>query len=152
LFEELGLDPRSRVPELKNTLGAELLKVHISYGPVVQQLLKKFNRPGKPLIIKGLAHITGGGFVDNIPRVLPMNCDVIIRKGTWPVLPIFTLIGEKGAVPEDEMYQVFNMGIGMTVFTPAAKADAVMDAIKASKLKAWTIGEVTRGRGDVLVQ
>jgi phosphoribosylformylglycinamidine cyclo-ligase len=152
LFEELNLDPRSRVPELKNTLGAELLKVHISYGPVVQQLLKKFNRPGKPLIIKGLAHITGGGFVDNIPRVLPTNCNVVIRKGTWPVLPIFTLIGEKGAVPEDEMYQVFNMGIGMTIFTPAVNASAVLSTIKASKLKAWTIGEVTRGRGEVLVQ
>jgi phosphoribosylformylglycinamidine cyclo-ligase len=152
LFEELNLDPRSRVPELKNSLGAELLNVHISYGPVVQQLLKKFNRPGKPLVIKGLAHITGGGFVDNIPRVLPTKCNVVIRKGTWPVLPIFTLIGEKGAVPEDEMYQVFNMGIGMTIFTPAAHAAAIMATIKAAKLKSWVIGEVTRGKGEVLVQ
>jgi len=152
LFEELDLDPRSRVPELKNTLGAELLKVHISYGPVVQALLKTYNRPGKPLAVKGLAHITGGGFVDNIPRVLPTNCNVVIRKGTWPVLPIFTLIGDKGAVPEDEMYQVFNMGIGMTVVVAAEKADAVLATIKAHKLKAWTIGEVTRGKGEVLVQ
>ena len=140
------------MPELKNSLGAELLNVHISYGPVVQQLLKKFNRPGKPLVIKGLAHITGGGFVDNIPRVLPTKCNVVIRKGTWPVLPIFTLIGEKGAVPEDEMYQVFNMGIGMTIFTPAANAAAVMATIKAAKLKSWVIAEVTRGKGEVLVQ
>ena len=152
LFEELDLDPRSRVPELKNTLGAELLKVHLSYGPVVQELLRKFNRPGQPLVIKGLAHITGGGFVDNIPRVLPTKCNVVIRKGTWPVLPIFSLIGEKGAVPEDEMYQVFNMGIGMTMFAPADKADAVLKTIKTSKLNAWVIGEVTRGRGEVLVQ
>ena len=152
LFEELNLDPRSRVPRLKNSLGAELLNVHVSYGPVVQQLLKKFNRPGKPLVIKGLAHITGGGFVDNIPRVLPTKCNVVIRKGTWPVLPIFTLIGEKGAVPEDEMYQVFNMGIGMTIFTPAANAAAVMATIKTAKLKSWVIGEVTRGKGEVLVQ
>ena len=152
LFEELNLDPRSRVPRLKNSLGAELLNVHVSYGPVVQQLLKKFNRPGKPLVIKGLAHITGGGFVDNIPRVLPTKCNVVIRKGTWPVLPIFTLIGEKGAVPEDEMYQVFNMGIGMTIFTPAANAAAVMATIKAARLKSWVIGEVTRGKGEVLVQ
>lgn len=151
LFEELALDPRSRVPELKNTLGAELLKVHISYGPVVQELIKRFNPSGKPVVIKGLAHITGGGFVDNIPRVLPTNCDVVIRKGTWPVLPIFTLIGQKGAVPEDEMYQVFNMGIGMTIFTSAEKADAVLRAIEP-RHKAWVIGEVTRGKGDVLVQ
>ena len=152
LFEELDLDPRSRVPQLKNSLGAELLKVHISYGPLVQDLLKRYNRPGKPLAVKGLAHITGGGFVDNIPRVLPTNCNVVIRKGTWPVLPIFTLIGEKGAVPEDEMYQVFNMGIGMTAFVAADKADAVLATIKTHKLKAWPIGQVTRGKGEVLVQ
>ncbi|HEX7860787.1 MAG TPA: phosphoribosylformylglycinamidine cyclo-ligase [Verrucomicrobiae bacterium] len=152
LFEELDLDPRSRVPGLKNSLGAELLKVHISYGPLVQALLKKFNKAGKPLVVKGLAHITGGGFVDNIPRVLPTNCNVVIRKGTWPMLPIFSLIGEKGAVPEDEMYQVFNMGIGMVLFVPAANADAVIKTITTSKLKSWVIGEVTRGKGDVLVQ
>jgi phosphoribosylformylglycinamidine cyclo-ligase len=151
LFEELDLDARSRVPELKNTLGAELLKVHISYGRMVQELLKKYNRPGKPLVVKGFAHITGGGFVDNIPRVLPENCNVLIRKGTWPVLPIFKLIQEKGAVPEEEMYQVFNMGIGMTVFTPAEKAERVLRTIK-TKHRAWVIGEVTRGKGEVLVQ
>jgi len=151
LFEELGLDPRGRAPGLKNTLGAELLKVHISYGPLVQELLKKFNRPGKALVVKGLAHITGGGFVDNIPRVLPENCDVIIRKGTWPVLPIFKLLAEKGSVPEDELYQVFNMGIGMTVFVPKDKAAEVLKAIKGHKLKAWEIGEVIRGKGEVQV-
>ena len=152
LFEELDLDPRSRVPQLKNSLGAELLKVHISYGPLVQDLLKRYNRPGKPLAVKGLAHITGGGFVDNIPRVLPTNCNVVIRKGTWPVLPIFTLIGEKGAVPEDEMYQVFNMGIGMTAFVAAEKAEAIRATIKTHKLKAWPIGQVTRGKGEVLLE
>src|SRR6185503_18444196 len=89
LFDDLKLDPKTRLPELKNTIGAELLKVHISYGPLVQKLLPRFNRPGKPLVIKGLAHITGGGFIDNIPRVLPSKCDALIRKGTWPVLPIF---------------------------------------------------------------
>src|SRR5688572_5296750 len=129
LFEELDLDPRSRVPGLKNSLGAELLKVHVSYGPLVQELLTKFNRPGKKLVVKGLAHITGGGFVDNIPRVLPKNCDVVIRKGTWPVLPIFKLIADRGTVPEEELYQVFNMGIGMTVFTARDSASAILKAI-----------------------
>jgi phosphoribosylformylglycinamidine cyclo-ligase len=152
LFEELGLDPHSRVPELKNTLGAELLKVHLSYGPVVQDLIKKYNRPGQPLAIKGLAHITGGGFIDNIPRVLPANCDVLIHKGAWPILSIFTLLAEKGAVPEAEMYQVFNMGIGMTIFAARDKSDAILQTIKARKLKAWPIGEVTRGKGQVQIQ
>jgi phosphoribosylformylglycinamidine cyclo-ligase len=149
LFDDLGLDPKARIPGLKNSLGAELLKVHVSYGPLVQQLLKKFNRPGAPLTIKGLAHITGGGFVDNIPRVLPKNCDASIRLGSWPVLPLFTFLQEKGKVPEAEMYQVFNMGIGMTVFSDAAKVKAVLKAIAASGLSAWEIGTVTRGAGDV---
>jgi phosphoribosylformylglycinamidine cyclo-ligase len=152
LFDDLKLDPKNRLPELKNTVGAELLKVHISYGPLVQQLLKRFNRPGKRLVIKGLAHITGGGFVDNIPRVLPSNCDAAIRKGTWPVLPIFELLAKRGNVPEAELYQVFNMGIGMTVFVPADKSRAVLESITASGLKAWEIGSVVKGTGEARVQ
>ena len=110
--------------------------MHVSYGPLIQKLLKKFNADGVPAssppksragdafpAIKGLAHITGGGFVDNIPRVLPKNCDVVIRKGTWDVLPIFQLIQARGGVPEAELYQVFNMGIGMVVIVAADKAD-----------------------------
>jgi phosphoribosylformylglycinamidine cyclo-ligase len=150
LFDDLQLDPQTRLPELKNSIGAELLKVHISYGPLVQQLLK-FNRPGKPLVIKGLAHITGGGFVDNIPRVLPENCDAVIRKGTWPVLPIFELLAKGGSVPEKELYQVFNMGIGMTVFVPQENSRAVREAIHRSGLKAWEIGFITKGTGEARV-
>ncbi len=152
LFDDLKLDPKTRLPELKNTLGAELLKVHISYGPLLQQLLKRFNRPGKPLVIKGLAHITGGGFVDNIPRVLPANCDAVIRKGSWTVLPIFELLARRGHVPEAELYQVFNMGIGMTVFVPADKSRTVLQAIFASGLKAWEIGSVQKGAGEARVE
>jgi phosphoribosylformylglycinamidine cyclo-ligase len=145
-FDQMGLKPASRVPELRNTLGAELLKVHVSYGPLIQKLLKKFNaRP----TIRGIAHITGGGFVDNIPRVLPKTCDVLIRKGTWDVLPIFQLIQAKGGVPDEELYQVFNMGIGMVVIVAADKADEVLRNIRAQKHKAWLIGEVTKGRGVV---
>ena len=124
------------MPELRNTIGDELLKVHVSYGPLVQKLLKKFNvgqasrlsgsapasaegQAGRLPTIKALAHITGGGFVDNIPRVLPEDCDVVIRKGTWDMLPIFKLIQAKGGVPEAELYQVFNMGIGMVVIVAA---------------------------------
>jgi phosphoribosylformylglycinamidine cyclo-ligase len=152
-FEQMKLKPTSRVAELGNTIGDELLKVHVSYGPLVQQLLKKFNKgPAKAEVIKGLAHITGGGFVDNIPRVLPKNSDVVIRKGSWEMLPIFRIIQEKGRVPEEELYQVFNMGIGMTVIVAAAKANAVLQAIKAAKQKAWIIGEVVKGSGEARVE
>ncbi len=149
-FDQMKLRPRSRVAELSNTIGDELLKVHVSYGPLVQKLLKKFN-PGTAdnarIGIKGLAHITGGGFVDNLPRVLPKNCDVIIRKGTWEPLPIFEMIRTRGGVPEAELYQVFNMGIGMTLIVAAGKADAILKFIRAQKQPAWLIGEVQRGRG-----
>jgi phosphoribosylformylglycinamidine cyclo-ligase len=158
-FEQLKLKPRSRVPELKNTIGAELLKVHISYGPLVQKLLKRFN---SQLSIKAFAHVTGGGFVDNIPRVLPKTCDVVIRKGSWDMLPIFKMIEAKSDVPDAELYQVFNMGIGMVAIVSAAKVDAILKLIRACALrsaatedgqkhKAWLIGEVVKGKGETRV-
>ena len=141
---------------LKNTIGAELLKVHISYGPFVQALIKRFNSKrstfnSQPSRWRAFAHITGGGFVDNIPRVLPKNCDVIIRKGSWDMPPIFKMIEAKGGVPDAELYQVFNMGIGMVAIVSADKADAVLKFIRAQKHKAWLIGEVVKGRGKARV-
>jgi phosphoribosylformylglycinamidine cyclo-ligase len=182
-FKQMRLKPRSYLPELRNTIGDELLRVHVSYGLLIQSLLKRFNvgqasrlsktsklqrrasglsrrqaagptpkdrRDACPTI-KALAHITGGGFVDNIPRVLPKDCDVLIRKGTWEVLPIFELIRAKGGVPEDELYQVFNMGIGMVVVVAADQADPVIRFIRAQNHNAWLIGQVTKGRGAVRV-
>jgi phosphoribosylformylglycinamidine cyclo-ligase len=151
LFEQLKLKPTSHMAELGNTLGDELLKVHISYGPLVQALLKRFNKSMAAnrlsSIVKAFAHITGGGFVDNIPRALPKNCDVIIRKGAWEMLPIFQIIQAKGGVTEGELYQVFNMGIGMISIVAADSANAVMNFIRARKHLAWIIGEVTKGTG-----
>ena len=148
-FEQMGLTPASYVPELRNTIGRELLKVHVSYGPLVQKLLKKFNPgPASRRAIRALAHITGGGFVDNIPRVLPRNCDVVIRKNAWEVPPIFQLIQAKGDVPEAELYQVFNMGIGMVVIVAADRADEVVRYIRGQKQTTWPIGQVVNGKGE----
>jgi phosphoribosylformylglycinamidine cyclo-ligase len=181
-FEQLKLKPTSRIRGLKGTIGAELLKVHVSYGPLVQKLIKRFNRrdelhesqtskfqksgaritrPSENMV-KAFAHITGGGLVDNIPRVLPKNLDVVIRKGSWDMLPIFQIIAKKGGVPDAELYQVFNMGVGMVAIVSADKADAILKFIRASTLrsavtedgqkhKAWFIGEVVRGRGKAQV-
>jgi phosphoribosylformylglycinamidine cyclo-ligase len=146
-FEQLGYKPSSKVPGLKKSIGEELLAEHISYGPLVQKLLKKFNLVGKPNSVKAFAHITGGGFVDNIPRVLPKLLDCVIKKGSWDMLPIFQIIEQKSGVPDDELYQVFNMGIGMVGIVSADKADAVLKFIKSQKHKAWIIGEVVKGKG-----
>ena len=143
-FDEMGLQLSSHLPELKNTIGNELLKEHVSYGPLVQKLLKHYN--GKTSEIRAFAHITGGGFVDNIPRVLPETCDAIIAKGSWNMLPIFKLIQDRGGVPDEELYQVFNMGIGMIAIVSARKANHVVKFIRAKKHDAWIIGEITKGR------
>ncbi|MCX8156703.1 MAG: phosphoribosylformylglycinamidine cyclo-ligase [Verrucomicrobiae bacterium] len=145
-FDQMRLKPTSYVQELRNTIGEELLKVHLSYGPLVQALLKHFNRPGQPRALKALAHITGGGFVDNLPRVLPPSCDAVIRKGTWDILPIFRLLAEAGRVPDEEMYQVFNMGVGMVAIVAAQKADAVLRFLHRRQQRAWLIGEIVKGR------
>jgi len=151
-FEQLGYKPTSKVPGLRGTVGEELLKEHVSYGPLVQKLVKKFNLKGNPDVVKSFAHITGGGFVDNIPRVLPKSLDVVIKKGSWDMLPIFQIIAEKSGVPDEELYQVFNMGIGMVAIVSAEKAAAVLKFIKAQKHKAWIIGEVVKGKGEARVE
>lgn len=147
LFDQLKFKLLTRVAELGCTVGEEMLKTHVSYGPLVQGLLKKFNRVGKPDTVKALAHITGGGFVDNIPRVLPARCDVVIRKGSWDMLAIFRLLEARGGVDEAELYQVFNMGVGMVALVAADQAESALQHIRAAKHDAWIIGEVIKGTG-----
>jgi phosphoribosylformylglycinamidine cyclo-ligase len=151
LFDQLKLKISSRVNGLEGSLGEELLKVHVSYGPLVQALLTRFNRPGKPHGIHALAHITGGGFVDNLPRTLPKRLDAVIRAGSWDVLPIFQLLRDRGGVDTEELYQVFNMGIGMTVVAAADQSDALLRAIRKAGFKAWAIGEIVPGKGECRV-
>jgi phosphoribosylformylglycinamidine cyclo-ligase len=168
-FERMKLKPDSYVSALGDTIGGELLRVHRSYGPLVQKLLGKFNpvrtpnafgaaprgsrKTGVPRsAIKALAHITGGGFVDNVPRVLPKTCDVVIHKGSWEMLPIFRLLLDKGGIPEDELYHVFNMGIGMTMIVATERADDILRFLRAQKQNAWRIGEVRKGTGTARVQ
>lgn len=166
-FEQKKLRPKSRLPGLSTTIGDELLKVHVSYGRVVQELLKRFNAPANggrrrgasprtrravpPTLVRALAHITGGGFIDNIPRVLPANCDVIIQKGSWDMLPVFQWLRDHSGVDEGELYQVFNMGIGMVAIVAAEIADEAKRLIQRAGHEAWIIGEVCRGEGGVQI-
>ncbi len=145
-FDRLRLRPRQRMAELGCGIGEELLKVHRSYGPLVQSLLRRFAGRAAASPVKAFAHITGGGFVDNIPRVLPAGCRVVIRKGSWEMPPVFPFLQKAGGVAEAEMYHVFNMGIGMVAMVAADRADAVLRHVRAQGHSAWAIGEVTRRR------
>jgi phosphoribosylformylglycinamidine cyclo-ligase len=152
LFDQLKLKPSSRLAELEGTVGEELLKIHVSYGRVVRRLIARFNARGRGAVLKGLAHITGGGFVDNLPRVLPKTCNALVRLGSWPVPPIFQIIARGGKVDRAEMHQVFNMGIGMVCIVESEHAQRVLRAIQASGPRAWVIGEIVPGKGQVTLR
>ena len=139
LFKKMCLTINSRLPGSKMTLGEELLRVHKNYQP----LLKKVPSG----MIKGLAHITGGGLIDNIPRILPSNCDAIIETKSWQVSRIFQILQQNGNVDPAEMYQVFNMGIGMVVVVAQQHADGA-----ASVLRAKRIGHIERGSGKTVLR
>jgi len=137
-FEEAGYDPAAYLDQLGETVGETLLKSHVSYLRDLNEWLDT----GK---IKGLAHITGGGLLENIPRILPDGTGVEISKGSWPVLPVFDLMQQMGSIEEPEMFRTFNMGIGMVLI--CAPADAM--PIKASLDACYEIGRVTTGDRSV---
>ncbi|HEX8297442.1 MAG TPA: phosphoribosylformylglycinamidine cyclo-ligase [Chthoniobacteraceae bacterium] len=136
LFDQMKLGPDSRLPGVAKSLGEELLRVHRNYQPLLATL--------PPRMVKGLAHITGGGLVDNLPRILAQNLDAVIETKSWKVPAIYAQIEKGGGVDRAEMYQVFNMGIGMTVVVSAAESAA---ALKLTKGR--LIGRVERGSGVV---
>lgn len=142
LLERARMRLNRRVPELGETLGDALLAPHRCYWPVVQPLLKKG-------WLKGMAHITGGGLTDNLPRILPCNCATEIRLGVWPVPPIFDLIARSGNVPLDDMLRTFNMGIGYVLVVSENDLRTVAAALAEMKEKFWMLGRVVRGRPGV---
>jgi phosphoribosylformylglycinamidine cyclo-ligase len=144
-FKELRWKVGRRVDELGCTLGEELLKPTRIYARAVAALLAAY--PYKH-IIKGIAHITGGGLVENVPRILPKGCSAKIEKGAWEVPPIFRMIKKLGRVTEDEMYRVFNMGIGMVIIVPEYNASRVVRRLKSAGCASSIIGEVRRGRQE----
>lgn len=139
-FEIGGYTADSYLDELGSTVGDALLATHASFLRPIEGLLDKD-------IIKGLVHITGGGFLENIPRILPKNVSVEIRRGTWPELPIFGLMQRLGNVTGPEMFRTFNMGVGMIVVCTAAN----LDAVKAHLGVCFEIGRVTEGAQEVKI-
>lgn len=139
LFDTAGYQIDQRIPELGCTVGEELLKPHKNYLPSLERLIEH------EAVIKGLAHITGGGLVENIPRILPTNVDVAIREGSWPVLPVFDLMQKIGAVPREDMLRTFNLGIGMVVIISPQFLQFVEDQLNFARQPHYVIGEVVDG-------
>jgi phosphoribosylformylglycinamidine cyclo-ligase len=136
LFEKMRLKPISRLPGSTIAVGEELLRVHKNYQPLLAKV---------PVgVIKGLAHITGGGLIDNLPRILPANCDAVIETKSWRVPRIFQILQKNGNVDAREMYQVFNMGIGMVAIVAERNARRAMSILRAKR-----IGLIEAGSGRV---
>jgi phosphoribosylformylglycinamidine cyclo-ligase len=143
-FEVAGNAPNSTVPELGQTVGEALLQPHVSYLRQLEGLLDKG-------VIKGLAHITGGGLTDNIPRILPEGTAVQINNGSWPVLPIFELMKKIGNVSDAEMYRTFNMGVGMVIVCSSDQKDVITSHFKSINEACFEVGRVTSGNREVLI-
>jgi phosphoribosylformylglycinamidine cyclo-ligase len=139
LFEVHGLRPQTEPPELGTSLADALLAPHRSYLRAVRPLLEA-------QVTKGLAHITGGGITENLPRILPDGCAAVIHPGTWSVPPIFTLLQTLGSIPPAEMFRAFNMGVGLIVACDAERAQDVLGLLaSAGEREARIIGHVTAG-------
>lgn len=136
------LDWQAEHPALGQSVGEALLAVHRCYLQAVNELL------AAGVEIRGLAHITGGGVVDNLPRILPEDRQAIIQIGSWPVPPIFTLIQELGAVPQEEMWRVFNMGMGMLVIVPAEHRELALSTVGELSV----VGEIRAGEKQVVMR
>ena len=139
-----GYGVNDTIPELKKSVGLTLLEPHINYTNHVFAVLDK------EINVKGIAHITGGGLVENIPRILPDDCGVEIQKGSWPILPVFDVMQSLGDVDEDEMFRAFNMGIGMVFIVDDAKVSIVKDVLK-DLIDVCEIGSVFRGNKNVIL-
>jgi phosphoribosylformylglycinamidine cyclo-ligase len=144
-LEVAGYEIDRQVEELDTTVGAALLQPHVSYLKPLDALLGS----GR---IKGLAHITGGGLTDNLPRILPDGCAAQINKGSWPVLPIFKLMQRIGNVTEPEMYRTFNMGVGMVIVVSANDRAAVQSQLEAQGTNVYHIGQVVSGNREVSIR
>jgi phosphoribosylformylglycinamidine cyclo-ligase len=137
-FEVLKLKVEDPVADLGQTLGEALITPTRIYSETIQALIRD-------LPIQGLAHITGGGIMDNILRIIPQACNLVIRKDSWEIPPIFKFLQEGGQVEDDEMMRTFNNGIGLVAVVPEEAAQDVLMRLNGMQDKAWVIGEIVEG-------
>ncbi|HKU25573.1 MAG TPA: phosphoribosylformylglycinamidine cyclo-ligase [Candidatus Sulfotelmatobacter sp.] len=142
LFEVGRYSPETYVNEIKNKVGNELMRTHKSYWPVLRKLVDA-------QCVVAMAHITGGGITENLPRVLPRGTAAAIELGSWPVLPIFEHLQQLGNVPQDEMLRTFNMGLGMLLVIPSAKFKKAQSVLERVGEKCYTIGRITKGERKI---
>jgi phosphoribosylformylglycinamidine cyclo-ligase len=138
LFGVAGYSPDTYVNEMKAKVGNELMRTHRSYWPILRRLLDAD-------CVSAMAHITGGGITENLPRVLPKGTAAIVEMGKWPVLPIFTHLQNLGSIEQSEMMRTFNMGIGMVLVVPSKKFKKVMTLLDRIGEKGYTIGRIIKG-------
>jgi phosphoribosylformylglycinamidine cyclo-ligase len=134
-LDTMGLDLDSQPNDLDQPLGAELLTPTRIYVKSILNLLRDFN-------LKGIAHITGGGLLENIPRILPQQCKAVINRNSWEKPAIFEMLRKGGNIQEEEMYRTFNYGIGMTLVVPEKETEDILDRLSALGEKAQVIGEI----------
>ncbi len=135
LFEEQGWTPKTQVPDLSELLGEALLRPTTIYVKLVKALLSV----GK---VHGFAHITGGGITGNLPRILPEGSGAVIARKSWEPLPVFGVIQQAGKIDQEEMFNVFNMGIGLIVVAPSNEAGKIIETIQGQGMAGWVMGEI----------
>ena len=143
IFDKCGYSWQDKVPGTDQSFGDALLAVHKSFLKPVSKMLEKGVK------ISGMAHITGGGFPDNIPRVLPKTCNAEIDRSSWEVPTIFKFIQNQGKVEDEEMYRVFNMGIGYVIILPKREIEKATNILKAMHQRFCIIGTIRKGTGVV---
>jgi phosphoribosylformylglycinamidine cyclo-ligase len=143
LFEIGHYTPDSYVNELKGKVGNELMKTHKSYWHAVKRLVDAE-------CVSAMAHVTGGGVTDNLPRVLPRGMAAVIEIGSWPVLPIFEHLQQLGNVPQEEMLRTFNMGLGMLLVVPSKKFKKAQTVLERAGERAYTVGRIVKGERKVM--
>ena len=143
LFSVAHYSPETYVNEMKNKVGNELMRTHKSYWPVVKKLVD-----GEA--VSAMAHITGGGITENLPRVLPKGTAAVIDMGSWPIQPVFTHLQHLGNIPQDEMFRAFNMGVGMILIVPPKKFAKVQGILERAGEKGHTIGRIVKGDRKVI--
>jgi len=143
LFEVARYSPETYVNEVKNKIGNELMRSHKSYWPSLKKTIDAD-------CIAAMAHITGGGITENLPRVLPRGTAAVIELGSWPVLPIFDHLQKLGNVPMDEMLRTFNMGLGMLLVVPSKKFKKAQTLLERVGEKVYTVGRIVKGDRKVL--